>query len=128
MPTISEQRSSRREAVPPQVDVRLPDEGTAHDAYDEALRVCGREAAATLAAALGLCIFFWAAIALLKDSPERFWGLPLWFLVSVFGGYVLSVAVVVLIVKRFFRSVPLDLKRTVPAAKNEDLNSKECSR
>ena len=44
--------------------------------YDEALRICGREAAVTFIAALGLFAFFWGSIALFKDVHERFWGLP----------------------------------------------------
>ena len=58
--------------------------------YDEALRICGRE-------------------ALFKDVHERFWGLPLWFWVAVCGGYVLSVLVVMFIVKRYFKAMPLDM-------------------
>ena len=42
--------------------------------YDEALRICGREAAVTFIAALGLFAFFWGSIALFKDVHERFWG------------------------------------------------------
>ena len=45
--------------------------------YDEALRICGREA--------------------------------LWFWVAVCGGYVLSVLVVMFIVKRYFKAMPLDM-------------------
>ena len=63
--------------------------------YDEALRICGREAAVTFIAALGLFAFFW--------------GLPLWFWVAVCGGYVLSVLVVMFIVKRYFKAMPLDM-------------------
>lgn len=42
--------------------------------YDEALRICGREAAVTFIAALGLFAFFWGSIALFKDVHERFGG------------------------------------------------------
>ncbi len=47
--------------------------------------------------------------ALFKDVHERFWGLPLWFWVAVCGGYVLSVLVVMFIVKRYFKAMPLDM-------------------
>ena len=70
--------------------------------YDEALRICGREAAVTFIAALGLFAFFWGSIALFKDVHERFWG-------AVCGGYVLSVLVVMFIVKRYFKAMPLDM-------------------
>ena len=61
------------------------------------------------AAAKRLFAFFWGSIALFKDVHERFWGLPLWFWVAVCGGYVLSVLVVMFIVKRYFKAMPLDM-------------------
>lgn len=78
--------------------------------YDDALRVCSREAAATLAAAILIFIFFWAAVWLLEDVPARFWGFPVWFLAAVAGGYLFSIAAVLWIVKRCFRSIPLGLR------------------
>lgn len=83
---------------------------TTPGAYDRALERCSREAAATLAAAVAVTVFFWGALFLTAGSTARFFGLPLWFLVSVVGGYFFSIAAVVWIVKRVFRDVPLDLK------------------
>ena len=74
------------------------------------MRRCESAAAKRLfIAALGLFAFFWGSIALFKDVHERFWGLPLWFWVAVCGGYVLSVLVVMFIVKRYFKAMPLDM-------------------
>lgn len=79
-------------------------------AYDAALRQCAREAAATLAAALAVTFFFWGTLLLLMPSSSRFLGMPLWFHVAVLGGYLFSIGVVLFIVKRVFREIPLDLK------------------
>lgn len=77
-------------------------------AYYEALENADREARATIAGALLVALFFWGAIALLKDSERVFEGLPLWFWAAVIGGYVLSVAVVWWLVRFVFRSGNLD--------------------
>ncbi len=84
--------------------------GAASMSYDDALRQCGREAAATLAAAVAVTAFFWGALALTMGSPLRLWGMPLWFLCAVAGGYLFSIAAVLWIVKRRFREIPLDLR------------------
>lgn len=78
--------------------------------YDEALAAVDREAAATLAAAVLLMVFFWGAIFLLKDDARALWGFPLWFWTAVLGGYALSVAAAALLVKRFFRTFSLELR------------------
>ena len=78
--------------------------------YDAALRQCGREAVATLAAALAVTLFFWGTLLLFMSSPVRFFGMPLWFHVAVLGGYLFSIVAVIFIVKRVFREIPLDLK------------------
>ncbi|MDO5531323.1 DUF997 family protein [Sutterella sp.] len=77
--------------------------------YDEALRICGREAAATLAAAVAVTVFFWGTLWLFTGSSVLLLGLPLWFVVAVIGGYLFSIVAVVVIVKRCFR--PVDLER-----------------
>ena len=77
--------------------------------YDEALRICGREAAVTFIAALGLFAFFWGSIALFKDVHERFWGLPLWFWVAVCGGGGVPGVGGVVLRLRYFKAMPLDM-------------------
>lgn len=91
--------------------------------YDEALRIVDKEAAATLAAALLLMIFFWGAVFLLEDLPLFALGFPLWFWAAVVGGYVLSVAVVVMLVKVFFKNFSLDLRPEDAKAKEEKASS-----
>lgn len=76
--------------------------------YYDALENADREARATFAGALLTTLFFWGAIALLKDSERLAAGLPLWFWAAVIGGYVLSVAVVWWLVRFVFRPGNLD--------------------
>ncbi len=80
------------------------------ETYDEALAASEREARATLAAALAVTVYFWGAIALFHGNAALFLGFPLWFLVSVVGGYVLSVVVVWWLVKRVFVDFSLEMK------------------
>ena len=85
--------------------------GTQHlCTYDAALRQCAREAAATLAAALSVTLFFWGSLLLFMASPVRLFGMPLWFHVAVLGGYLFSVVAVIFIVKRVFREISLEAK------------------
>ena len=78
--------------------------------YDAALQQTSREAGATLVCAAAIAVFFGAAIFLLKDAGLGPAGLPLWFWAAVVGGYLLSVALVLLLVKKVFRDFSLDLR------------------
>lgn len=78
--------------------------------YDEALRQTAREAKATLVCALLLACFFGVAIWLLKDLGLGPAGLPYWFWAAVAGGYFLSIAGVLWLVKVVFRNFSLDLR------------------
>ena len=63
--------------------------------YKEKFIQMDREAAATAICAVVIMAAFWAALLLLKDSPETLFEMPLWFSVSCLGGYVLSVVAVI---------------------------------
>ena len=67
-----------------------------------------REAAASMALAAGLCAYFVASIYLTVDSEVLIWGFPLWFMVGVVGGFLLSFVGVAVILKFFFEEMPLD--------------------
>lgn len=69
------------------------------------------EALYTLLAALLITLVFWLAIYLTHESSVSFWHMPLWFVLSCLGGYVLSVVVVVVLVKCFLKDMPLHLPR-----------------
>ncbi len=59
-------------------------------------------------AALIITVFFWGSIYLFKDSPAELLALPLWFVISCIGGYLLSIAAVWVLVRRFMRNFSLD--------------------
>lgn len=75
--------------------------------YKDVIKRSHREAAYTLAAALLLFLFFWLALFLTAESGVFLLGLPLWFWLSCVGGYVLSVIVVWVLVKKAFRHFDL---------------------
>lgn len=67
-----------------------------------------REAGRTLAAAVLIFACFWAAVLLLRSDEVYVLGLPLWFVLSCLGGYVLSVVVVLVLVRLGMRDFPFD--------------------
>lgn len=82
------------------------------------------EALYTLLAALLITLVFWLAIYLTHESSVSFWHMPLWFVLSCLGGYVLSVVVVVVLVNCFLKDMPLHLPR---CAKDADATDKASS-
>lgn len=76
--------------------------------YKEKFRIMDREALATVMCAVIVTLAFWLAIFLLKDSQSTVLKMPLWFVVSCIGGYLLSVVGVIYIVRRFFVNFDLD--------------------
>ncbi len=84
------------------------DERIARKAYDAALDACGREAAATLAAAFVLLFFFWGAVFLMKDSTATVFGMPLWFAAAVPGGFLLSVLAALVLARLVDRGPAFD--------------------
>lgn len=76
--------------------------------YERALRASHQEAIATMAVALLTVLYFWGAVFLLEESDMTVFGLPLWFLASCIGGYFVSIAGVLFLVKRVFTDIPLD--------------------
>ena len=76
--------------------------------YKEKFEIMDREALATLVCAAAITVFFWLAIYLLKDSGSMLLLMPAWFTVSCIGGYLLSIASVILIVKLWFKDFSLE--------------------
>jgi uncharacterized membrane protein YhdT len=75
--------------------------------YSEKFAAMDREALATVILAVVITVFFWAAIFLLKDSSVFVASMPLWFVVSCIGGYLLSVAGVIFLVRHFMTDFSL---------------------
>ncbi|MBQ9275242.1 MAG: YhdT family protein [Succinivibrio sp.] len=76
--------------------------------YRDKLAQADREARATLVCALAVAAFFWLCVLLLKDLPFTIFSLPLWFVLSCLGGYVMSVAAVWVLIKRYMRDFSLE--------------------
>lgn len=75
--------------------------------YAAAFRQTDREAKATFIAAVAITVIFWTFIALTHDSLIQIMYMPLWFFLSCIGGYVLSVAVVLILVRYFMKDINL---------------------
>ncbi len=86
--------------------------------YSEKFKVMDKEALATLICALLITLFFWGVIFLCADLELFMFGLPLWFILSCLGGYLLSILGVMFILKRYF--VNFDLEQDAP--EEEDAN------
>ena len=76
--------------------------------YKEKFEIMDREALATLVCAVAITAFFWLAIYLLKDSSAMLLQMPAWFTVSCIGGYLLSIAGVILVVRLWFKDFSLE--------------------
>jgi len=67
-----------------------------------------REAAATMICAAIVMVFWWAAGFGLARFDWKIFHLPAWFVVSSFGSWFLSVALVVFLTKRIFKDFNLE--------------------
>lgn len=67
-----------------------------------------REALSTLLAAVVITLYFWLSIYFFHDSAVMLFSLPLWFMLSCIGGYLLSIIAVFILTRRFMRNFPLD--------------------
>lgn len=67
-----------------------------------------KEAKATLVLAIVITLFFWLSIFLLQNYTTTLFLMPLWFVVSCIGGYLLSVIGVIILIKFFMKNFPLD--------------------
>ncbi len=67
-----------------------------------------KEARANLIAAIFITVYFWLTIYLFKDSSATLLSLPMWFMLSCIGGYLLSIGVVWFLVRKVMRNFRLD--------------------
>lgn len=111
----------------PQHTSSVTDAGALDQArYAAMFKQLDAEALYTLLAALFITLVFWLAIYLTHESSVSFWHMPLWFVLSCLGGYVLSVVVVVVLVNCFLKDMPLHLPRCAKA-KDADASGKATS-
>lgn len=76
--------------------------------YRDKFRQMDREALSTLLAAVVITLYFWLSIYFFHDSAVMLFSLPLWFMLSCIGGYLLSIIAVFILTRRFMRNFPLD--------------------
>ena len=95
----------------PAADAESAAESIDQERYAAMFKQLDAEALYTLLAAVLITLLFWLAIYLTHESSVSFWHMPLWFVLSCLGGYVLSVVVVVILVKCFLKDMPLHLPR-----------------
>lgn len=80
--------------------------------YAAQFKQMDKEALYTFLAAVLITLVFWGAIFLTHDLQLNVFYMPLWFVLSCIGGYVFSVVVVVLLVKKFMRNLELKVQRS----------------
>lgn len=78
--------------------------------YKEKFVQIDKEALYTLLAAIFITILFWAFIFIFKDTQTTFFYMPLWFVTSCIGGYLLSIIVVIVLIKFCFKNFSLEEK------------------
>lgn len=76
--------------------------------YAQKFKQLDKEAIYTLLAAIFITLCFWICIFLFKDQSYTLLSMPLWFVLSCIGGYLLSVLTVIALVKFFFKNISLD--------------------
>lgn len=79
--------------------------------YREKMAQTDREALATLAASLAILAYFWVTVFLFRHSASVVLGMPLWFVLSCVGGYLLSIILVWLLVRLAMRNFALGGER-----------------
>lgn len=75
--------------------------------YAAKFKQMDKEAIATFGTALLVTIVFWLAIALTHDIQANLLFMPLWFVLSCIGGYLFSIVVVLVLVKKIMRNLEL---------------------
>ncbi len=76
--------------------------------YQEKFIRTDKEARATFILSLVIFVFFFVSIFIFMDENIYILGMPLWFVLSCLGGYLISVVGVVLLVRFFMQDFSLD--------------------
>ena len=74
----------------------------------EVFRQMDKEALRTFITAIIITVYFWLTIFLFKDDIDvTVLAMPLWFVLSCIGGYLLSVAAIIVLVSKFMKNFSL---------------------
>lgn len=74
----------------------------------EKFKQMDKEALATVMTAIVIFIYFWLSIFLFKNTIVYVFYMPLWFVLSCIGGYLLSCILVIILVKFFMKNFSLE--------------------
>lgn len=74
----------------------------------EKFKQMDKEALATVMTAIVIFIYFWLSIFLFKNTIIYVFYMPLWFVLSCIGGYLLSCILVIILVKFFMKNFSLE--------------------
>lgn len=74
----------------------------------EKFKQMDKEALATVMTAIVIFIYFWLSIFLFKNTVIYVFYMPLWFVLSCIGGYLLSCILVIILVKFFMKNFSLE--------------------
>lgn len=75
---------------------------------NEKFKQMDKEAIATFIASMVIFIYFWLTIFLFKNSIVYVCYMPLWFVLSCIGGYILSCIIIIILVKFFMKNFSLE--------------------
>lgn len=81
-----------------------------HNHYAKKFVEMDKEALYTLILSVVIFVFFWGAIFILQNCQATLWQMPLWFVLSCIGGYLLSVVGVAVLIKYFMKDFDLEDK------------------
>jgi uncharacterized membrane protein YhdT len=81
-----------------------------HNHYAKKFVQMDKEALYTLILSVVIFVFFWGAIFILQNCQATLWQMPLWFVISCIGGYLLSVVGVAVLIKYFIKDFDLEDK------------------
>lgn len=78
------------------------------DKLKQTFRQMDKEAFSTFITAVIITVYFWLTVFIFKDDISlTLFSLPIWFVLSCIGGYILSVIAVIVLVRKFMKNFSL---------------------
>ena len=78
------------------------------DKLKQIFRQMDKEAFSTFITAVIITVYFWLTVFIFKDDISlTLFSMPIWFVLSCIGGYILSVIAVIVLVRKFMKNFSL---------------------
>ena len=78
------------------------------DKLKQTFRQMDKEAFSTFITAVIITVYFWFTVFIFKDDISlTLFSMPIWFVLSCIGGYILSVIAVIVLVRKFMKNFSL---------------------